>query len=316
MGLAWLIIVVVNLLLIAAVEILRRKQLQRRSQALIVSGIAVVLFAPIFFGILEVRAAFHASFDDGLDPVRVRATDAVTFAALATASLLVPALFCLLELVRLSLMPAEQSSSLPRKMAGVPQAFQFALLGATVYMASFWVALNWVSIATFLMGTSREAFVSAQMPAWLRILYRTIEYGPWLIALGFLAFALVRKQPLPFSAFLGGSIGTAIILSTAILFEPWVTDIMTREPFDAAVWKAENGPHAQRRRSRMLNDLLSTHRLVNMTREQINSLLGVPPPSPYFRPSDYVYWLGSVDSACLVLRFEREIVAEAKVASD
>jgi len=60
----------------------------------------------------------------------------------------------------------------------------------------------------------------------------------------------------------------------------------------------------------MVDDLLKKHQLVEMSRDQVNDLLGVPPVTAHFREYDYVYWLGqergafAIDSEWLVLKFK------------
>lgn len=319
--LRWSVAFVVNLLLIAAVELLRRKQFSPRSQALLLSAMAAVLLAPIALGIVQVRGAFGVS--SSYDDLHNQAAQAISFLLFAISWFLIPTLVCLFWLVHVLLLPAgKSSSSLRRNTGGAAQAFKFALLGGIAYAVFGYLQINWVSIASLLTGQTREAFVFDRMPPWLHSLHSAVGYGPWLIALGFLIFAFVRKRPLPFLAFLAGIIGSAIILFASLIIEPWVADIATREPFDAAAWKAENGPRPQGRRTRMVDDLLRKHQLVNMTRGQIDGLLGVPPPTTYFQNFDYVYWLGDsrglfpIDSEWLVLKFEREIVTEARIVED
>jgi hypothetical protein len=54
----------------------------------------------------------------------------------------------------------------------------------------------------------------------------------------------------------------------------------------------------------------------------LEALLGVPPPTPYFREYDYVYWLGperglfSIDSEWLVVKLQNDVVVAAEVVTD
>ena len=72
----------------------------------------------------------------------------------------------------------------------------------------------------------------------------------------------------------------------------------------------------------MVDDLMRTRPLVGMSRAQLEELLGVPPPSEYFREYDYVYWLGpergfvSIDSEWLVVRCGGDVVVSAQVVTD
>ncbi len=59
-----------------------------------------------------------------------------------------------------------------------------------------------------------------------------------------------------------------------------------------------------------------------MTKTEIDESLGVPPETNYFREYDYVYWLGpergfmSIDSEWLGIRFENDVVLEARLLRD
>ena len=112
------------------------------------------------------------------------------------------------------------------------------------------------------------------------------------------------------------------MVSGLLIISPIVSDYATRVSFDSAKWKAENQGGPQGVRVRMVDDLLRKHRLVGMTREQVDGLLGVPPHTNYFREYDYVYWLGpergfiSIDSEWLVIKFEKGVVTEARVLTD
>jgi hypothetical protein len=91
--------------------------------------------------------------------------------------------------------------------------------------------------------------------------------------------------------------------------------------FDSKVWKqAENTNDTVR--SFMVDDLLSSRQLVGMSRAEIDSLLGVPPNTPFFSDYQYVYWLGrersfiQIDSEWLGIRFENDRVVETKLLND
>jgi hypothetical protein len=97
-----------------------------------------------------------------------------------------------------------------------------------------------------------------------------------------------------------------------------------RLPFDSAAWKASlarnyNDPL----RIRMVDDLLRRYDLPHMTRDEIVSLLGMPPKIESFRDYQFVYWLGperyppSIDSEWLAIRFSDDgRVVEARIVQD
>lgn len=75
-------------------------------------------------------------------------------------------------------------------------------------------------------------------------------------------------------------------------------------------------------RTHMVDDLLRRYELVGMTKAEIDTLLGVPRETSYFREYDYVYWLGpergfmSIDSEWLGIRFENDVAVEARLLRD
>ena len=103
-------------------------------------------------------------------------------------------------------------------------------------------------------------------------------------------------------------------------FKEW----SSRRSFDAALWresltKNDDDPI----RLRMVNDLLRRHRLIGLSRDELVTLLGNPPPSGYFREFEIVYWLGpesglfSIDSEWLIIHLgDDNRVAEAYVTKD
>src|SRR5262249_7543801 len=118
---------------------------------------------------------------------------------------------------------------------------------------------------------------------------------------------------------------TAVLL----LFWPFFGEVLLeychRVPFEPAAWKAADRTDLQNPvRLRMVDDLLRRHRLVGMSRAEIDALLGVPEQkktSP-FGGDDYVYWLGRerslfpIDSEWLGIKFDQDTVVEARVLRD
>jgi hypothetical protein len=196
----------------------------------------------------------------------------------------------------------------------------FGLLGAATALALLWIEWRWLEIAARLMGRPYISF-DQQLP-WIRNLHDVLAAVPWVIGLGLLLFAIWKSRWIPFLAFAGAQVVGVCAIVATIFAGPMIKDYATREPFDAAIWRAENTHSATGIRVHMVDDLLRRHSLVGMTRAQIDELLGVPPPSNYFREYDYVYWLGQergafgIDSEWLVLKLEKGCVSTAKVVTD
>lgn len=93
-----------------------------------------------------------------------------------------------------------------------------------------------------------------------------------------------------------------------------------RHRFISTVWisASTNEPV----RLRMVDDLLRRYKLIGMSREQIDNLLGVPPQTEYFAEYDYIYWLGpersfiSIDSEWLCIKFQNDSVIAARLMRD
>jgi hypothetical protein len=199
-------------------------------------------------------------------------------------------------------------------------ALGYGLCGAVTFLFYFWLAVNWLTVAAWLMG--RERVIFDEQPGWILELKRAVDFVPWLIGAALLVFGLLRRRWIPVLAYAG-----AFVLGFGLLFgvlfgRPVINDYASRVAFDSAAWKAENGDAAQGIRVRMVDDLLARHKLVGMARAQVEELLGVPPATPYFREYDYVYWLGpergfiSIDSEWLVVKINEGVVVSAKIVTD
>ena len=118
----------------------------------------------------------------------------------------------------------------------------------------------------------------------------------------------------------GIAAGYALLISL-VLFGPIVGDYSQRTPFDSNKWKTAANEEKPVR-LRMVDDLLSRYKLQGMSREDIEQLLGKPPPTNYFREYEYVYWLGpergfiSIDSEWLCLKFSKDIATEVRICRD
>jgi len=199
-------------------------------------------------------------------------------------------------------------------------ALKFGLFGVATFVIILWVQLSWLQIAAFLMG--RDGIIFDEQPPWIRALASGVAAVPWIIGAVLLVLAIGRRRWIPLLAF-GGAQLVCIAGVLGVLFgTPIVKDYASRTAFDSSRWKAENRRGAEGVRVRMVDDLLRRRRLVGMKRAELESLLGSPPPTPYFRDYDYVYWLGperglfSIDSEWLVVRCAGDVVVSAEVVTD
>jgi hypothetical protein len=197
---------------------------------------------------------------------------------------------------------------------------RFGAFGFATFCLVFWIQVSWLRIVAWLMG--RDSIIFSQQPEWSRVLASAVGAIPWLIGGVLVVVAILRRRWVPLLAFVGSYI-LGIALFLFVLFgTPVVQDYASRTSFDSARWKAENRRGAEGIRVRMVDDLLRRHRLVGMSCAQLEDLLGVPPPSDFFRDYDYVYWLGpergafSIDSEWLVVRCGQAGVASAEVVTD
>ncbi len=203
---------------------------------------------------------------------------------------------------------------------GKRDLLRFGLLGAATFALLFWLEMRWLGIAAWLMG--RDRIIFDEQPDWIRVLKTVVDAIPWLIATALLFFAVLRRRWVPLLAFGGAQLLGFGVLLGVLFGTPVVKDYASRTAFDSTSWKAENRRGADGVRVRMVDDLLRTHKLVGMSRDQLEELLGVPPASEYFREYDYVYWLGperglfSIDSEWLVVRCGQGVVVSAQVVTD
>ena len=199
--------------------------------------------------------------------------------------------------------------------------FLYVLLGIGVFVVYFFIMVHWMEIMRGLLGKPYLGF--DHQPIALKCLNKLCGYLLWII-LGILFIrGMIRKNfVIPFSVGLGFLLSYVGLL--AYMFGgPVVKDYANRIPFDASKWQNEELVNSRNPvRIRMVDDLLNKHNLVGMTKENLITLLGVPPKTGYFRNYDFVYWLGpergfiSIDSEWLVVKFDNDKVSEASLVRD
>jgi hypothetical protein len=197
---------------------------------------------------------------------------------------------------------------------------RFGLLGAAIFLLLAWVQTHWLDICAWLLG--RDSIAHDEQPDWLRRVNAIFAAIPWLIGAALFLFALLRRRWVPFVAFAGAQLLGIGLMFTVLFGSAPVNDYLSRVAFDSTAWKAENRGGAEGVRVHMVDDLLRIHRLVGLSRVQLEELLGRPPATEYFPEYDYVYWLGpergpfSIDSEWLVIKFREDRVASARVVTD
>lgn len=96
-------------------------------------------------------------------------------------------------------------------------------------------------------------------------------------------------------------------------------------PFESARWIATPAEFSHESiRQRMVDDLLRSHPLVGRSRAEVESLIGPPDVTAYFREYDMVYMLGqqrnsflAIDSEWLVIKLDALCrVTEARLVTD
>jgi hypothetical protein len=109
---------------------------------------------------------------------------------------------------------------------------------------------------------------------------------------------------------------TVLVLASALLIA--VLLYKYQHSFTTEKWL--NKPEA---RGCIVDDMLSKHDLLGMTKEQIESLLGDETDPAYFKTNNnLVYYLGpergliSIDSEWLIITFENDVVCEYDFTTD
>ncbi len=85
-------------------------------------------------------------------------------------------------------------------------------------------------------------------------------------------------------------------------------------PFDSTRWKNEENV-----RPSMVRDFLDKHDLVGASRDEINTMLGLPNGRDSIRNGKYIYWVGTdgiIDDIWLEIGFENETVVSVRYVPD
>lgn len=199
--------------------------------------------------------------------------------------------------------------------------FLYILIGIGIFAIYFFIMVNWMEMIKWLLGEPHLGFDS--QPKVFKYLNKLSGYLLWIILGVLFVRGIIRKNIVaPISVGLGFLFSYVGLL--AYLFgSPVVKDYANRIPFDSAKWQNEELVNSRSPvRICMVDDLLKKHNLAGMTKENLITLLGVPPQTGYFGNYDFVYWLGpergfiSIDSEWLVIKFENNKVIEARIARD
>lgn len=144
----------------------------------------------------------------------------------------------------------------------------------------------------------------------------------WLVIPVLLAWGFFQKK---MSAPLGYSVGMSVSFLLVVAYFagiPMIEDYSSRRAFDSTLWKSKSDMK-EGVRIHMIDDLMKRHKLIGMTKESIEKLLGEPPESEYFRGTcDWLYWLGpergfmSIDSEWLCIKYTGDMASEAKIVRD
>jgi hypothetical protein len=111
-----------------------------------------------------------------------------------------------------------------------------------------------------------------------------------------------------------------VALFGLLLLGWYLTSVLsTSMSFEEAKWRQDHSA-----RKAMVDDLISSRRLVGLRREEVTGLLGQP-EDVWSKGGEYVYYLGpepggkyvpSIDSEWLAVAFEHEVVSRVSVKRD
>jgi len=137
-------------------------------------------------------------------------------------------------------------------------------------------------------------------------------------------YLVIRRLFKPILFLFAGTSLPFILLAIYVVTFPFIEDFFSKKDFSSKDWK-EAGQNENIRnpvRIHMVENLLKMRHLVGMNKAEIDSLLGPPIKTEYFKEYDYVYWLGperdydKVDSEWLVFKFTNNIVSECRLIHD
>ena len=98
-------------------------------------------------------------------------------------------------------------------------------------------------------------------------------------------------------------------LVAVVVFYAFDAGYLPVKSFDATRWREAAASDNPPVRLQMIDSLMRSRRIDNLTRSQVDALLGPPNGDGYFADWDLVYWLGPergwmrIDSEWLVIRF-------------
>lgn len=162
-----------------------------------------------------------------------------------------------------------------------------------------------------------------QQPAILKIFQTLLAYSSWIVLGLIFVVDMIKKSFAKSISFFLGLVIAFLGFFGYLISRPVVSDYAQRAPFDSTSWKNEKlSTWETPTRLRMVDDLLKRYDLTEMSKEEINDLLGIPKQTDYFKDYDYVYWLGpergfiSIDFEWLGIKFRHGVVVEATLLRD
>lgn len=183
----------------------------------------------------------------------------------------------------------------------------FFLAGLLFAVICGLIQLNWMDIVPY------STF--GQQPDWLKGLNRVVGWLPWVAFAIVLVFRFIKGRRIRVGFYFLGTVApVAVLIGWMVLSSP-IADLVHRQKFDAEVWRSQEGAEHDSDwppRLCMVDDLMSSGRLIGLTNNQVVELLGPPEDKGFpFGVSncDIYYYLGPergfirIDSEWLYLKF-------------
>lgn len=192
------------------------------------------------------------------------------------------------------------------------------LAGLGLTVVSFIATIFWSHAFEALTG---KTFNFNSQTGLQRVVRGIVESLPWIGLLTFIILGIRFRRWEPSVFYSLGAVLPYLLLVLSLFAYPVIMDHSSRIPFDSAVWKADENLNSGIR-VKMVDNLLKTRQVVGSRKAEIDSLLGVPQSTGYFKDFEYVYWLGpergffSIDSEWLCLNFRDGLVIEAEIRRD